>query len=405
MSSWAWPSAFLDNLGQMRKASKPVAVLVGIVVGTATTTAILVVPGSGKGDATGLKVARRGPVSLQYSSPWRTAQVINAVPYGLELASPVQLRKSYSNLWAGRIVAGSPVPGGLPQDIAANIHGAPARQRVDLNGVPVMRYSGVVDPGAARFILYVAATETSDFAILCAGATWSDTKRCERVMEGATVDSESAIQPGADASLSQQLDRLIEPLMKQSDLVSGLASATSITSVADAAQHLHRLYLNASGAVAELQGPPRYRRPIVSLANALTAEAEALQDLTEGAAHPDGAYGLAARAVEASSRDVLDRLRRLHRIGFSGLSLLPVFSIPPLRSLEAAPAVLGELVHEPQGKQEAPPVEAAEPEEDEWGSEAWEEAEAVGGSGGKEGGREVESEAEPVEPVESQGAR
>lgn len=331
--------------------------------------------------------------------------MINIVPFGLELLTPVQLRKSYANLWTGKIAAGSSIPGGLPPDFAANVHGVPARQRADLNGVPVMRYSGIVDPGAAHFILYIAATETSDFAILCAGATWSDTNRCERVMEEATLDSESAIQPGADASLSQQLERLIDPLMERSDLVSGLSTATSITSVSDAAQRLHRSYLNASDSVAELQGPARYRRVIVSLANALAAEADALDDLTESATHPDGDYGSAARAVEAGSRDVLDRLRRLQRIGFSGLPLPPAFSIPPLRSIEMAPVVPRELVHDSQGGPEAPPVLEAEEQAEIEGEAEWEEAEAVGGAGGKESERGAESRAEPVEPVESQGAR
>lgn len=380
------------------------AVLLGIVVGTMTTTAILVAPGSVRGEGAGSKLVRLGPISLRYSAPWQRARVINVVPYGLELAKPVQLRKSHSNLWSGRIVAGSPIPGGLPPGIAGNVHGVPARQRAYLNGVPIMRYSGVVDPGAAHFTLYVAATETSDFAIFCAGATWSDTKGCERVVEDATLGDGSAIAPGADASLSQQLDRLIDPLMKQSDLVSGLATATSVTSVSNTAQHLHRLYLNASGAVAVLQGTRRYRRPIASLANALAAEAEALQELTERAARPDGGYGSAARAVEASSRDVLGRLRQLHRIGFSDLPLLPAFSIPPLASIEASSAVPGKLVQGAEGEVGEPPVLEAEPDESEGGGEEWEEASEVGASDGEEGARE-ESEAERAEPVESQGAR
>lgn len=387
----------------MQKASKPVAVLLGIVAGTATTTAILVAPGVGTGDPAGLKVAQRGPISLRYSAPWRRARVINVVPYGLELASPVQLRKSHANLWTGKIVAGSPIPGGLPPDFAANVHGAPAGQRADLNGVPVRRYSGVVDPGAAHFTLYVIATETSDFAILCAGATWSDTNQCQRVMDEATLDSRSAIQPGADASLLQQLERLIDPLGQHDDLVSGLATATSIASVSDAAQHLHHLYLNASGSVAELQAPPRYRRAVVSFANALAAEADALEDLTASAMHPDGDYGSAASAVEANSHDVLDCLRRLHRIGFSGLPSLPTFSIPPLRSIEAAPAGRGELVHDSQGRLEESP-EAGTRAEDELEAKGWEKAEAVGGSGG-EGATKAESGTEQAKPVESQGAR
>jgi len=379
-----------------------VAVLLGVVAGTAVTTAILVVPGSGTGAAAGLKVAR-GPITLQYSAPWRKARVINVVPFGLELLTPVQLRKAYANLWTGKIVAGSPIPGGLPQDFAANVHGVPSRQRADLNGVPVMRYSGIVDPGAAHFILYVVATETSDFAILCAGATWSDTNRCEQLMEESTLDSESAIQPGADASLSQQLERLIDPLMEQGDLVSGLSTSTSITSVSDSAQRLHHLYLDASDSVAKLQGPARYRRVVVSLANALAAEADALEGLTESAAHPDGDYGSAARAVESNSRDVLDRLRRLQRIGFSGLPLLPAFSIPPLGSIEAAAAVPRELVQDSRHRLDEPPVTEAADEAatNEKEGEAWEKAEAVGGAG--EG--ETESRAESAELVESQGAR
>ena len=53
-------------------------------------------------------------ISLNWFKRRLTSEVVDPLPFGLELAMPVQLQKAYANLWIGEIVAGAPIPGGLP---------------------------------------------------------------------------------------------------------------------------------------------------------------------------------------------------------------------------------------------------------------------------------------------------
>lgn len=384
----------------MGKASRPVALSFAVVVGVLVTGAILVAE-SVKSDSAALQVIQRGPVSLQYSNPWRSVPIINSLPYGLELSNSGQLRKANASLWLGAIVAGAPIPGGLPRDFASNVHGVPSKQQIALHGIPVMRYLGVVDPGARRFALFVVATETHDFALLCTGANWSNANQCEEVMRTATLDTANVIPPGADASLAQQLERLIGPLNEQADLVSGLATAGSASGVAQRARLLHRLYQRAGQSLAGLQPRQGDRRVVVGLANALVAAAAGLDDLAESAdARRVGTYEAAAVSVEASSRAVLKHLRRLRRIGFTTVPLVPPLSVPPMSTVDSIAPIPEELVNSHgESLEEGPALEAEQ--RDEWGNGEWaaEEAEDVGpGPGG-------ERKTEAAAPLETEGAR
>jgi hypothetical protein len=389
--------------------SKPAAASIACLVWAATTTGILLVANDGTSDASGLRAAQRGPVTLEYSRPWHRAPVVDPLPYGLELATPVQLRKAYASLWTGRIASPAPLPGGLPPGFAGNLHGAPLRQKAVLHDVPVMKYSGVVDPGASRFALYVVATDKSDYAILCTGATWSDVRRCEGLMQTAALASESVIPPGADAGLSQQLERLIGSLKEQGGLVSDLAAARSALDIGRSAKHLHRLYSRAGLSLADLQARPRDRRPVVALARALIAEANGLENLARSIdANREATYNAAAASVEANSHAVLLCLRQLRRIGFATVPLLPPLSIPPLPAKSMSAASVGELVHAPEGGVENPSsTEMESPAEAPGEEEEWEAAGEVstGGAGQDVTGQASEPEAEAAEPVEAQGAR
>jgi hypothetical protein len=398
----------------MGKASKSVALFFALLAWAATTSAILAVKGAS--DVSGQEVVRRGPVSLQYSDPWHQAPVVNSFPYGLELATPVQLRKAYANLWTGRIVGEAPTPGGLPPGFASNVHGVPSRQQVALHGVPAMRYSGVVDPGASRFTLYVLATEESDFAILCAGATWNDANQCEGMMKAATLDSVGAVPPGADASLSVKLERVVGTLQEQSDLVSGLAAARSIEVVARSARRLHSLYRRAGQSLAALETPPRDEHAVSALANILVAEASSLKELAaSAAASRESEYEAAAVSVEASSRQARSGLLALHRIGFATVPLLRLLSIPPMPTVEEGQAALGQLATKPEAESDASTVfeereraqhqsqaATAEPRREE---REWEEAEPVGGSTPESTERGSEPKPEKAEQVGVDGAR
>jgi hypothetical protein len=394
-------------MGPMRRASKPVAASCAVVAGLATIVVILLVTEKGARGASERLVS--GPLSLEYSSPWQQAKVVESVPYGLEIGTPRQLRRDHANLWAGKVVSGAAVPGGLPPRFGSNVHGIPARQKVELHGVPAMRYAGVVEPGATRFNLYVLATEESDYAILCTGATWRDADRCERLMQTAHLDDVKVIQPGADTGLSQQLERLVTPLKQHAQLLSGRTAAESVDQIVQRARKLHRLYRDASSSIADLPVMMRDRAAVAALANALAVEAAELDRLKESAAaHREARYEAAALSVEATSRTVRSDLRRLQHAGFSGVPLLPVLAVPPLSSPEALTAPQ-ELV-EAEGEKSGGAVVESEGEvnaqaESEGGSEQeWEAAEEVGGSSEGATGR-GEPKAEPAEPVEAQGAR
>jgi hypothetical protein len=391
----------------MSRPSKPVALVIAALAAVATTTGILWARGRSS-DAVGLHTVERGPVSVQYAAPWRGARVVASVPFGLELAAPAQLRKAYANLWVGRIVSSAPVPGGLPPGLASKVRNVPLRQKVELHGVPAMRYTGVIDPGASRFVLYVVATNQSDYAVLCTGATWKDADGCESLMRTVALDSGEVIAPGANVSLVHQLERLVSPLDEQSDLASGLASAKSPETVARRARHLGRLFHNAGRSLSGLEVPQRNQRAVEALAGTLVAEAQRLGELAKSIESSDGStYDEAALAVEANNRMARAELSQLRGSGFIDLPMLPPISIPALPAL-GSPSGTAEGADEgSHGSSGTSPSEGGgDGIETAPGGDEWEPAEKVGGTGGDgTTGQTPEPKFEPAEPVEVEGAK
>jgi hypothetical protein len=387
---------------------QPIALTIAVVAGVVTTVGIMLFSGSSKSDASGPDSAERGPIRLSFSSPWKRSPVAGSFSYGLQLAVAVRLERAYAGLWAGRVVGGAAVPGGLPPEFERNLHGTPARRQVQLHEVPAMRYSGVVDPGARRFTLYVVAGEESDYAFLCTGATRRDVNRCETVIQRSRLEGVSAIPPGADIDLTRQLHRLINPLYESSELIAELSNSASSLQVAKSAEQLQRVYRRAGRSLATLPTQPRNRPAVVALANALAAEAGDLGQLATSATSADADYGSAAVAVEFSSRAVRGSLRRLRRIGFASLPLLPLLSVSPHLIPGSVPNAPDELVNEPRPEEgDGPPETHTEAEAGRgWETEDREE-ESEAESGFEDGGtgRAPEPKTEPATPVEEKGAR
>jgi hypothetical protein len=311
----------------------------------------------------------------------------------LRLALPIHLQRPYANLWAGRIVDGSPVPGGLPANFESQVHGEASRQAVDFHGVPAMRYSGVVDPGKS-FTLYVVATKESDFSLLCVGPTWSDANRCENLIRESQLVGVHAIPPGKFAGLSARLETTIERLNTLGRTGSGLTTAASRSQIATVARRLHRRYQRASKMIARLWVRPRHRQAVDALATDLASEASDFAGIAAAAVSDDTAhYQRVTASAKSRSREVQADLRHLQRIGFASLSVLPTLTVPPLArivhpDLSSEFGVAGEETG--PGPSGTPGVETEGP--------------AEGTTPHPEGGT-PEAETEPAEPLEAKGAR
>jgi hypothetical protein len=269
-----------------------------------------------------------GVLTLSLSKPWH--RMDRATGYGSSLLrNPLVLRDRTSTISAGEILAPSPIPGGVPPQLAGSLHAPAAASTVTLASYEARRYSWTGRNGE-QTLLFVLASRLSDIALLCHGPS-SSTVACQGVASTIRVSAQVE-PPGPNASLAATLANDLGAISRARVSVGGLSShhlpgrAMSARAIADAE-------VATAGRLRQSATPARNLPAVRSLAAALAGDAPAWLSLANAAqSNRRGAYMSARASIGRMSRALMIAGEELRAQGFvfPSLSAVNVPPVPPL---------------------------------------------------------------------------
>jgi serine/threonine protein kinase len=242
-----------------------------------------------------------GPASVRAPAGWHAADTAPAVS-GLALAAPHSASSGASRLTVGTTHATGPTL--LPATFTARLPAAPTGgDRVNLGGVPALRFAGLRARGATTpLTVFAAPTERGVVTIVCSAsaAALADCERAAGTLH-LTGAKATALGPSADyaaalGSALAALDRLRGPAADR------LRQAGTAKGQASAADDLRAAYARAATAVRGLPAGPVEEPAQRRLAGALRQASDAYKSLAAAAHGNHRAAYAAARARVADAQ-------------------------------------------------------------------------------------------------------
>jgi hypothetical protein len=294
------------------------AALVAVVAGA------VAIDGGGTSANRASLIARAGPFAIAYRSPWRSASGAvsgsfavrgGAAPSAFDRAArsgkqPANLVSGQASLAAGQLIASAPVPGGVPPALGGRYGRPLAAVDVQVAGHRGREYTW--SSAGRRVIAYVLPTPTSDGAIICQAPNTATAllRACGALAARAHTSRQQILPPGPDRVLARAITGPLKAVKAARSTVRRIRGP--LGSRRQTAATISRTEVDATGVLAKLAPPPRYREAVAGMTRALSQEAKAFAALARAAGSDQRpAYATAVVHISAASRAVEAATRRL----------------------------------------------------------------------------------------------
>lgn len=278
-------------------------------------TAVLV------GDGTSRATVSAGPITLEIPPTWRStsAQPLDpAVDFTQAITLVPKQGTTREALVAGMTTGGG--PSYLPADLRHGLaDSTPPREMVGLGDLVALRYRNLtVKPGTQPLTLYAVPTDRGVATLACISQESVLQSDCERIVGSMTLTEATPLEIVPDADYTTGLDRIIAELNER--LSRGrhlLRSASTVVGRAAAAEGIADGYAEGADSLDEVEAPSQTKDAAMAIADAMAEAEEAYEGVaTAAVANDRRAYRVAAKAVEASERQLRQALTALHAFGY-----------------------------------------------------------------------------------------